>query len=111
MAGTKKKERKDKKEKPLERWTIKEMRDECLKMEGIQGFHGMNKEELLAFLREAKGITAPPTKNTNVREVKAKVLELRKKRAEAAAAGATKEQLNILRRKVSRMKKKTRIAG
>jgi hypothetical protein len=110
MAG-KKKERKDKKEKPLDKWTIKEMREECLKSEGIQGVHGMNKEELLVQLRELKGIAAPVKAVANVREIKAKVVELRLKKKDAAAAGASRSQLDVLRRKISRTKKQTRIGA
>ncbi len=110
MAGTKKKERKDKKEKPLEKWTIKEMREECLKIEGISGVHGMNKGELLTHLREAKGIAAPVTKGSvNVRETKAKVWELQEVKRQQVQAGATKKQTNIMRKKISRLKKQTRL--
>ncbi|MEW6350577.1 MAG: transcription termination factor Rho [Thermodesulfobacteriota bacterium] len=112
MAGTNKKERKEKKEKPLEKWTIKEMREECLKIEGIQGVHGMNKEELLAHLREAKGIPAPVAKKTvSVREIKAKVRELRDAKRQKAEAGATRKQIDIARKKISRLKKLTRQAS
>ena len=60
----KKKEQKEKKEKPLEKWTVKELREEALKIGELQGVHGMNKEELLVELRKAKGIAAPEKKKT-----------------------------------------------
>lgn len=109
MAG-KKKEQKAKKEKPLDKWTMKELREEALKVPNIQGVHGMNKEELLAMLREAKGIPAPQTKKkvTNVREIKAKIAELKKVKDEERSEGVSPVRLDILRRKISRLKKKTR---
>ncbi len=109
--GSKKKELEEKKEKPLERWTIKELREEALKLEDVQGVHGMNKEEIINLLRKAKGIEAPAArkKTENVRDIKMKVANLRKIRDEERAAGASRKRLNILRRKLSRLKKKTRV--
>ncbi|MGO9569020.1 MAG: transcription termination factor Rho [Desulfomonilaceae bacterium] len=108
MAG-KKKEEKEKKEKPLERWTVKELRQEALTIPDIQGVHGMNKEELLSTLRKAKGIEAPPQKKTvAVRDVKHKISELKKVRDDERAQGGARVRLDILRKKMSRLKKKTR---
>lgn len=106
----KKKEQKAKKEKPLEKWTMRELREEALKVPNVQGVHGMNKDEILAFLREVRGIPEPQTKKkaVNVRELKVKVQELRHLRAEERSQGASRARLDILRRKMSRLKKKTR---
>ncbi|MCA1959990.1 MAG: transcription termination factor Rho [Desulfomonile sp.] len=107
MAG--KKEQKEKKEKPLERWTVKEMREEALKLGEIQGVHGMNKEELMRALRKAKGIPEPAKKGVaSVRELKAKVRAMREARDNERAEGASRKRLAILRRKISRAKKQTR---
>ena len=110
MAEKKKKERKEKKEKPLERWTIKELREEALKIPGVQGVHGMNKEELLVALREVKGIPDPSKAKTtvSVREIKQKAGELKKVKDAERAEGASRERLNKLRKKISSLKKKTR---
>lgn len=108
MAG-KKKERQEKKEKPLEKKTVKELREEALQIPDVVGVHGMNKEELITALREYKGIPAPEIKKSgSVRDLKKKVLELKQKRDEARAGGATRSQLDIMRRKISRIKKQTR---
>jgi hypothetical protein len=109
MAG-KKKEKKEKKEKPLDKWTMKELREEALKLGTIHGVHGMNKEELLVAMREAKGIAEPEKgkKTVAVREVKAKITDLRKSRDDQRAEGAARAKLNILRKKVARLKKSTR---
>ena len=50
------KEAAEKKEKPLDRMTAKELREMALKIEGIVGVHVMNKNELLNAIKEAKGI-------------------------------------------------------
>jgi hypothetical protein len=106
----KKKEEKEKKEKPLESWTVKELREEALKVEGVQGVHGMNKEELLSVVRKEKGIAEPEkSKSGPIRDVKLKITSLKKQKEEERGEGASRARLDILRRKVSRLKKKTRI--
>jgi hypothetical protein len=109
MAG-KKKEQKEKKDKPLEKWTTKELREEALTILNIQGVHGMNKEELIAAVRVAKGISEPEAKKKagSVREIKAKVAVLKKTRDDERAQGTSRNRLDILRRKISRLKKQTR---
>ena len=47
----------EKKEKPLEKMTAKELREMALGMPGIHGVHAMKKEELITAIRTAKGIT------------------------------------------------------
>jgi len=111
--GQKKKEREEKKEKPLERWTIKELREEALKVPDIQGVHGMNKEEMLRALRKHKGISEPELKKKgeSVREIKTKINELRKTKEEERESGAARARLAILRKKISRLKKQTKRQG
>jgi len=46
---------KEKKEKPLEKLTAKDLRELALTLEGIVGVHAMNKNELIAAIKEAKG--------------------------------------------------------
>ncbi|MBI4965981.1 MAG: transcription termination factor Rho [Desulfomonile tiedjei] len=105
----KKKEQKEKKEKPLEKWTTKELREEALKAGELQGVHGMNKEELLVALRKAKGIAAPEKKKAiTVRDTKVKIAALKKQREEEREQGADRSRISILRRKISRLKKQTK---
>jgi hypothetical protein len=109
-----KKEKKDKKEKPLDRMTATELRKYALDLGGITGVHGMNKEELLAAVKEVKGIvdeSKKTVKTVNMRELKQKVKELRTLKAEAYEAGESSKKIGILRRRMSRMKKRTRKAA
>lgn len=109
-----KKERKDKKEKPLEKMTATELRKYALDLGEIFGVHGMNKEELLAAIKKVKGIVdegKKAQKTVNVRELKEKVKELRAAKAQAYEAGAGNQQIDILRRRMNRMKKRTRKAA
>jgi hypothetical protein len=85
------------------------LREEALAIPDIQGVHGMNKEELLTILRKAKGIAEPEkTKSGNVREVKAKIKQLKEVRVEERTKGASRSHLDILRKKISKLKKQTR---
>ena len=84
----------EKKEKPLEKMTAKELREMALGLPGIHGVHAMKKEELITAIRAAKGITEPEPKKEkhfvakkekvilSVAQLKQKVRELRVKREE-----------------------------
>jgi len=106
------KKKKAEKEKPLEKMTAKELREIALGIEGITGVHAMNKNELIKAIKKARGIVDEKKKTTSVdvRAIKAKIKELKAKREEARAAG-DKRMVDILRRKISRLKKKTRRAA
>ena len=106
-----KKERKEKKEKPLDRMTAKELREMALGMEGIVGVHAMNKSELVAAIKEARGIEAEKKrdKSVDVRSIKKKIRELRSQKETMREAGE-KGKVQMLRKRISRLKKKTRRA-
>ena len=106
-----KKERKEKKEKPLDRMTAKELREMALGMEGIVGVHAMNKSELVAAIKEARGIEDEKKrdKSVDVRSIKKKIRELRSQKEKMREAGE-KDKVQMLRRRISRLKKKTRRA-
>ncbi|MBW1991208.1 MAG: Rho termination factor N-terminal domain-containing protein [Deltaproteobacteria bacterium] len=109
-----KKERKDKKEKPLEKMTATELRKYALELGEIHGVHGMNKEELLAAIKKVKGIVDEGKKKekpVTVRELKKKIKELKALKAQALAAGEPNQKINILRRRINRLKKRTRKAA
>jgi hypothetical protein len=105
-----KKERKEKKEKPLDKMTATELRKYALDLGEITGVHGMNKEELLSAIKEAKGIKdeGQATKTVNVRELKEMARAARAKKLEAIEQGASRKQIDILRKQANRLKKRTR---
>ena len=86
------------KEKPLEKMTAKELRELALTMGELSGVHAMNKAELIAGIKEVTGA---------IREAKAAYQALKAKR-DAARETASKNELEIMRKKLSRLKKKTR---
>jgi hypothetical protein len=100
------------KEKPLGKMTAKELRELALTLGGIFGVHAMNKDELIAAVKQAKGITDEKVKKTavDVRAVKAKIKELREKKAQAKAENNNK-RVDALRRRIGNLKKKTRRAA
>ena len=69
-----KKEKAEKKEKPLEKMTAKELRELALSLGSITGVHGMNKEEILAAVKEARGIVEAggPKGDRSMRQLKEK---------------------------------------
>jgi len=106
-----KKERKEKKEKPLDRMTAKELREMALGMEGIVGVHAMNKSELVAAIKKAQGIEDEKKrdKGSDVRAIKQKIRELRSQKETMREAGE-KDKVQMLRKRISKLKKKTRRA-
>jgi cell division protein FtsX len=105
------KEKKEKKEKPLDKMTAKELREMALGMEGIVGVHAMNKGELVAAIKKAQGIEEEKKrdKSVDVRSIKKKIRELRSQKETMREAGK-KDKVQLLRRRISRLKKKTRRA-
>jgi hypothetical protein len=112
----------EKKEKPLEKMTAKELREMALGLPGIHGVHAMKKEELIAAIRTAKGITEPEPKREKrivakkekivltASQLKQKVRELRVKREEILQQKNWR-MAEILRKRISRLKKMTRRAA
>lgn len=100
------------KEKPLEKMTAKELREMATGIDGIVGAHGMNKAELIAAIREAKGIEAPTTKQggADVRELKEKIRALKADR-QKALENEDDKMAAIYRKRIIRLKKKTRKAA
>ncbi|MGZ3614413.1 MAG: hypothetical protein ACXU9X_11030 [Thermodesulfobacteriota bacterium] len=65
----------EKKEKPLDKLTAKELREMALGLGGIHGVHAMKKEELITAIRAAKAITKPESKKgKNILDKKEKVV-------------------------------------
>ena len=106
------KKEKEKKEKPLEKMTAKELRDLGLATGGIVGVHAMNKAELVAAIKEVRGIVDDKSKkkDVDVRALKVRIGELKDKRDQAKEGGKTK-LADSYRRRISNLKKKTRRAA
>jgi len=108
-----KKERKEKKEKPLDKMTATELRKYALNAGEISGVHGMNKEELLSAIKQVKGIKdeSKQTEKVSMRDLKEKAAAMRGKKLEAITAKEPQAKIDILRKKANRMKKRTRKAA
>ncbi len=109
MAGKKKAV----KEKPLDKMTAKELREVAAEIPQITGVHGMNKEELLTGIKEARGIAVGKSnkkKSGELRELKKKIRALKVKRQTALEA-SDKKMATIYRRRISRLKKRTHRAA
>lgn len=100
---------KDVAEKPLDKMTVKELREIALGIPDVTGVHGMNKQDLLTAVKAHRGIkeSKPKKSNRSVREIKKQIRALKLKKQEIAAEKNHK-QAEILRRQISHLKKKTR---
>lgn len=107
-----KKKEKVAKAKPLDKMTAKELREMGLALGGIMGVHAMNKSELIAAIKESKGIVDEKTKKSgiDVRGLKTAIKALKEKRLQAKEAGNDK-LADAFRRRISNLKKKTRRAA
>jgi hypothetical protein len=100
------------KEKPLEKMTAKELRELALTLQGIVGVHAMNKDELVAAIKDLKGIVTEKTRKiaVDVRSIKSKIQELQARKDQAKVNGNGK-LVDALRRRISNLKKRTRRAA
>ena len=111
-----KKEHKEHDEKHLEKLTIKELREIAAEIPHEKAIHEMKKEELVAFIKEARGIKdeTPVRKKKHIGkikmtkpELKAKIRELKALRLKALES---KENAKVsrFRHQISQLKKKSR---
>ncbi len=105
-------QKKEAKEKPLEKMTAKELREVAIEMSEITGVHGMNKAELINAIKLAKGIEIESVKKTDstVREIKGKIKEFKAKR-ETLLESNDNKMAAIYKRRIIKLKKKTRKAA
>ena len=107
-------------EKPLDKMTVVELREVAKEeIPGIIGVTGMKKDQLLEAIKEARGIqdetpakkkkkkTAGPKKNMTVKDMKQEIVRLRAER-EKLRQENDKKKLEIIRRRINRLKKMTR---
>jgi len=105
------------KEKPLDKMTAKELREVAGAIPGAEGVQAMKKEQLLEVIKKARGIKeeAPEEKrekrgvekDPRIRELKQKIIVLQQEK-EAARAARDRKKLDVLRRRINRLKKRTR---
>jgi hypothetical protein len=105
------KKEKEKKEKPFDKMTAKELRELAISTGEAVGVHAMNKAELIAAIKEARGIVEEKKKkDIDVRALKEKAKTLREKHQLAEEAG-NRKLADSFRRRISNLKKKTRRAA
>jgi hypothetical protein len=95
--------------KALEKMTVKDLREMAKDMPGIEGVHGMKKEELIVAIKKIKGIKDAPVKKTDasVAEIKKQIKAIKAQRQGALEAKDSK-RATIYKRRISRLKKKSR---
>ncbi len=105
--------------KPLVKMTVVELKEVAKEIPGAVGVTAMLKADLLSLIREYYGLEDEAVEKkkkvkkakvkASVKELKAKITELGDKKAEVRKTGDPK-QINILRRRLNRLKKQTRKA-
>ncbi len=100
------------KEKPLEKMTVTDLREIAKEIPDIVGVHGMKKEVLIAAIKKSKGIRDEPVKKTDASlgEIKKKIKAIKAQR-QAAIEAKDKKMATIYKRRISKLKKKTRRAA
>ena len=100
------------KAKPLEKMTVTDLREMAKEITEISGVHGMKKEELIAAIKKSKGIIDEPVKKTDasIGEIKKKIKAVKTQRL-AAIEAKDKKMAKIYKRRISRLKKKSRRAA
>ena len=113
---THKKEHKEHDEKHLEKLTIKELREIAAEIPHEKAIHDMKKEELITFIKEARGIKdeTPIKKKKHIGKIKmtkpqlkAKIRELKALRFQALESKES-DKATWLRHQISQLKKKSR---
>ena len=92
--------------------TATELRGAAKEIPEITGVHGMNKPELITAIKKARGIVDESNRksDSSVREIKQKIKGLKAMR-ETALEADDKKMAAIYKRRISRLKKKTRRAA
>ena len=103
--------------KPLEKMTVKELKEVAIEIPGVTGVTAMKKEELLDLIKKDRGIEdEKPTKKKekkiakatlSVKELKKKIVQFRLEKEDAREA-KDRKKVDILRRRINRLKKQTR---
>jgi len=104
-------EKTETKEKPLEKMTVTDLRGMAKDIPEIVGVHGMRKEELISAIKKSKGIMDQPVKkaDASLGEIKKKIKAVKAQR-QAAIEAKDKKMATIYKRRISKLKKKSRRA-
>jgi hypothetical protein len=104
-------------EKPLEKMTVKELKAIAMEIPRSVAVHDMKKDELIDFIKEAKGISAQaPAKGEkkivvkiklSKSEIKSTIKQLKEEKQSAQAA-KNRKKTDFLRRRISHLKKRSR---
>ena len=97
-------------EKPLEKMTVKELKEVALEIPGVTGVTAMKKQELIDIIKKDRGIEdkKKPTKPiATVKELKKKIVQFGLDKQKAREA-KDRKKVDILRRRINRLKKQTR---
>ena len=100
-------------EKPLDKMTAVELREVAKKIPEISGVHAMKKAELLEAIKKDRGIEdekVTPSSSKAALTIKKKIQALKIDR-QAALEAKDKKMATIYRRRISRLKKKSRRAA
>jgi len=100
--------------KELNRMTVKDLREMAKDIPGVAGVHAMKKDEVLAIIKEYRGITdEEPVKKAKKKiamskqELKAEILRLREEK-QKARENRDRQAVDVLRRRINRLKKRSR---
>jgi hypothetical protein len=98
--------------KALEKMTVTDLRNIGMDLPGIVGVSGMKKEELIVAIKEAKGIKDESVKkaDASISEIKKKIKAFKAQR-QAALEAKDSKMATIYKRRISRLKKKSRRAA
>lgn len=104
--------------KPIDKMTAPELREVAVLIEGVTGASAMKKEDLLALIKEAWGIEEeePAAKGkatktgATVKELKEKIARFKREK-QAAKESNDRQKVEVLRRRINRLKKQTRKAA
>lgn len=102
-------------ENPLDKMTAPELREIAKDIPGVTGVHAMKKDELVALIKGFRGIKdEEPVKKTKTskparssKDLKLKIVQLRAEKEKALKA-KDRKHINILRRRINRLKKMRR---
>ncbi|MEJ2587946.1 MAG: transcription termination factor Rho [Deltaproteobacteria bacterium] len=99
--------------KPLDKMTVPELKDVAMDIPGVTGVSAMKKDELLALIKEYWEIEDDETQKkaekpvATIKNLKEKIVQLREEKENARAANK-RDRVDILRRRINRLKKQTR---